>query len=248
MRRRAAALALISMHLLSIGAWAAPRLVMPTDEWSPFRIKTADSESSFTGIDLELTALLSEELGFELEVQRHPWGRALEMLRNGQADLMTGVAYTAERAEFLEYVPTPYAVAQPVFFVRKGLAASVSRYEDLSGKVIGQSTSSFYFEPYNSDASLIKKDLATEEQIVKLLALGRIDVAIGTDPNISWDVARFGLRDQVERAVYVPPYKTELYIVLSKRSRYLYLADDVDAVIRRLLAAGRIDAIRERYR
>lgn len=248
MRRRAGALALAAIFLLPIGARAEPRLVMPTDEWSPFRIKTEDSESSFTGIDLELAALLSEELGFALEVQRHPWGRALEMLRSGQADIMTGVAYSVERDEFLQYVPTSYATVQPVFFVRKGLAASVSRYDDLAGKVIGQSTSSFYFEPYNSDDSLVKKDLATEEQIIRLLALGRIDVAVGTDPNISWDAARLGLRDQVERAAYVPPYKTDLFIVFSMRSRYLYLAEDLDAAIGRILADGRMEAIMERYR
>jgi len=216
--------------------------------WSQFRIRTGDADPSFTGIDLELAAILAEELGFELEVQRHPWGRALEMLRNGQADLMTGVAYTTERSEFLQYIPTPYATVQPVLFVRTGAAASIKRYEDLAGKVIGQSTSSFYFEPYNSDTTLIKRDLPTEEQIVRLLALGRIDVAIGTDPNISWDIARLGLRDQVERAAYMPPYRTDLYIVLSKKSSHLRLAGDLDAALKRLIADGRLQAILERYR
>ncbi len=127
------------------------RLVMVTEAWAPFRINDSSAAAGFSGIDIDIITILERELGIKIEVQRHPWARALEMLRNGQADFCTGAAFTTERAQFMEYVPTSYFVVQPVFYAQMGLAGSVKSYGDLKGKVIGQSIDSFYFEPYNSD-------------------------------------------------------------------------------------------------
>jgi len=234
--------------LSAIPAIAHPRIVMVTEAWPPFRIEDESAPQKFSGIDIDIMRLVAAELGIEVEIQRHPWGRSLEMLKNGQVDMITGVAFSKERTEFLAYVSTPYASVQPVFYIRKGSAASVKSYNDLYGKSIGQSTSSIYFQPYDTDVKLNKVNLSTEEQIIRMLALGRIDLAIGTDPNLAWDIARLGLRDAVEHTSYVPPVKTDLYIAFSKKSSAIELLSAIDAVITKMKAAGTIDAIIAKYR
>jgi polar amino acid transport system substrate-binding protein len=221
---------------------------MVTEAWAPFRINDSMFFSGFTGIDVELVEKLEKELGITIEIQRHPWGRALEMLRNGQADFCTGAAWTAERVGFMEYVPTSYFTVQPVFYAKKGKAGSVKCYADLHGKTIGQSMDSFYFEPYNSDSSLRKLQLTTEKQILQMLSLGRIDLGIGTEPNISWDVKNQGLSGILERVNWKPPEHTDLFFAFSKKSRFVSLVPRFDTAIRDLLNNGSIEKIAENYR
>lgn len=224
------------------------RLIMVTEEWPPFRINDQQSPSGFRGIDIDIVEKLSAELGVAIEIQRHPWARALEMMRNGQADMVTGAARTAEREEFMHYIPVSYCAVRPVFYARKGQGQHIRSYQDLYGRKIGYSLNSAYFEPFNSDARLDKVGLSTEQQLLQVLALNRLDLVIGTDPNISYDTARLGYSEKIEQAAYVPPDKTELFITLSRKSPAMALAPKIEQALRRLVDQGAIEEIQERYR
>lgn len=241
---------LVTAALAFVGARAEAqtRVLMVTDTWPPFRMEEASLVEEQDGIDFQVIKRVGDELGLEIEIQYHPWARALELMRAGQADLMTGVAYSLERDEYLSYVPTPYAAVRPVFYTRAGMAASIRTYADLAGKTIGQSASSVYFEPYDSDDSLDKLSLQYEEQVLRMLALGRVDVAVGTEPNIGWDTLRLGLSGLVEPAIFRPEASTELFIVVSERSPLVARTGEIDAIIRRMLDGGEIDSILADYR
>ena len=105
-----------------------------------------------------------------------------------------------------------------------------------------------YFEPFNSDEGLTKVGLSTEVQILKMLSLGRIDLAIGTNPNIDWDIARLGYKGLFEKVAYQPPDTTELFIGLSKASSAVSLVGAIDDRLRRMATDGTIKAILEKYR
>jgi len=246
--RPALVLGVCLIAMATLPSYAQNKLVMVTEAWAPFRINDSSAISGFSGIDIDIIGILERELGIKIEIQRHPWARALEMLRNGQADFCTGAAYTAERAQFMEYVPTSYFVVQPVFYAPKGQAGSVKSYGDLKGKMIGQSIDSFYFEPYNSDTSLKKLDLPTEKQVLLMLSLGRIDLGIGTEPNISYDVSISGYRSQLVRVDWIPVAHTDLFFAFSKKSSGVSLIPRVDAVLKRMLADGTIEKIASKYR
>jgi len=238
----------MALTLVGVRAEAQTRVLMVTDTWPPFRMEETSFGTIKDGIDFQVIRRIGEELGLELEIQYHPWARALELLRVGRADLMTGVAYSPERDEYLLYVPTPYAAVRPALYTRAGMASTVRSYGDLAGKTIGQSAASVYFEPYDSDGSLDKLNLQYEEQLLRMLVLGRVDVVVGTEPNIGWDASRLGLSGLVEPALYEPEGRTELFIVVSERSPLGSRSAEIDAVIRRMLASGEIDAIMAAYR
>jgi polar amino acid transport system substrate-binding protein len=236
------------LALASGGLAAQSKLVMGNEAWPPFRIDDPKASGGFAGIDIEVLRAIEKDLGLSVEIQHHPWARDLEMLKEGQADIITGIARTSEREEYLAYVPTPYLSVQPVFYILKGKAKDISKYEDLYGKSIAFSISSAYFEPFNSDKKLNKVELSTEAQIVKMLALGRVDVAIGTDPNFAWDIAQLGYREAVERTSYLPPVRTDIYIAFARKSPAASLVPAVDKSIRRMIADGTIEAIAKKYR
>jgi len=238
----------ILLLLLPIFAFSQRKITMVTEEWPPFRINDPTEPSGFVGIDIDVVTYLERELGVTIEIQRHPWARALEMMKSGLIDCISGYAMTSERQIFSEYVPTPYYSVRPVFYALKGAGASIKTYDDLYGKVIGQSKNSAYFEPYNSDTRMLKKDLVTEVQIIQMAALGRIDLAIGTDPNISWDIAKLGLRDKLEQTSFIPTVKTDLYIAFSRKSPALDLVPLIDQAIAKMLVNGTFAKIIQKYR
>jgi polar amino acid transport system substrate-binding protein len=241
---------LLTLYLLpAVPLFAqSARIVMVTEHWPPFRMNDEASPCGFSGIDIEVMDKLSQVLGVAIEIQRHPWARALELMRNGQADMITGIARTAEREEFMHYIPISYADVLPVFYTQKGKGHLVQSYEDLYGPSVGYSLKSAYFEPFNSDAKINKVGLSTEVQMLHVLALGRIDILIGTDPNMTYEVSRLGYRDVLEPTAWQPPAKTELFIALSRRSPVMERAGEIEGALRQLLEDGAIDAILGAYR
>jgi polar amino acid transport system substrate-binding protein len=226
----------------------AEKIIVVTEEWPPFRIQDPRSRYGFVGIDIDILELLAAELGVELDVQRHPFARILEMIKKDQADLVTGIARTPERAEYIHYIPTPYYAVGPVFYTQAGKGNSIREYDDLYKITVGYSLNSAYFEPFNSDPRLKKNGLSTEAQLLQMLALGRLEAIIGTNPNLAYDVKRLGLRDKVQQAAYVPSQQTPIYFGLSRGSRLLSQADRIDRFIRRLSQGQELQRITEKYR
>lgn len=224
------------------------RIIMVTEEWPPFRLNDAASPWGFRGIDIDLVRALSAETGIGIEVQRHPWARALELMRSGQADMITGVARTAEREQFMHYIPVSYCAVHPVLYTQAGRGGQFRSYQDLFGPSVGYSLHSAYFQPFDSDARINKVGLSTEVQMLQVLALKRLDVIIGTDPNISFDIARLGLRDQVEPTHYQPPDSTALFIALSRKSQAMRHAAAIENALQRLVASGAVEKIVHAYR
>ena len=237
--------------LLIFSTWSLgqdPRIVMVTEEWPPFRINDESSPSGFRGIDIDIVNTLSEKLGIKIEIQRHPWARALELMRSGQADLIAGAARTTERESFIYFIPISYSAVRPIFYTLKGKGSQIQSYQDLYGPSVGYSLNSAYFEPFDSDAKIKKMGLSTESQLLKVLALKRLDMIIGTDPNITYDVARLGYQEVLEPTAYQPPDKIELFVALSRKSPVMAQARDIELALGTMLSDGTINEIMKKYR
>lgn len=230
------------------GASAEETLVVVLEERPPYRIPDESSPSGFSGIDLDLLEAIADALAIPVVVERHPFARSLEMMRTGAADVMTGLAYSVARAAFIAYVPTPYAEVRPVFYTVCGRADRIRSYGDLSGLTVGYLRDFVYFEPFDSDRTLTKVGVTAERQRLEMLVLGRLDVIVGTEPTMSWNVRTLGFADVVEPTAYAPNATTPLYVGLSRRSAARELVDRVDEAVRALVASGEMARIVERYR
>jgi polar amino acid transport system substrate-binding protein len=245
MKQAIAAMLLGILLLAGLTAQQDP-LIAVTEIWPPYRIEAGDGR--MTGIDIELLEALEERLGVEIEVQRHPFARALEMIRTGEADIITGIAYTPERDEYIAYSSESYSSVRPVFYAGRDLAPQIRSYEDLYGYVIGYSLNSAYFEPFNSDENLTKQGLSTETQVLRMLELGRVDVIIGTNPNLAYDVARLGLDDALSQTSYTPEPNTPLFLGFPETGDRLELYARANTLLSAMLADGSIREILDRYR
>ena len=226
--------------------FAQRTLVLATDVWPPYRI--AAEGVGLKGIDIDIIRAIEKKSGITIVIEQHPWPRALELLRSGEVDLMCGLAWSAERELYIHYLSPSYHRVQPVFYARRDSGMKVSRYDDLAGKRIGQSSSTVYFEPFNSDISLVKIILPSEPQILQMLSLRRIDLAVGTEPNISWDIKNLGYSGLFVRVDYVPPVRTNLYFGMSKKSDAMTAIPAIERALRELVEDGTIERIEEEYR
>jgi len=223
-------------------------LIAVTESWPPFRINSEGTKFGFSGIDMDILEGLEKELNIEIVVQRHPFARALEMIRTGEADLTPGIARTEKRSLFIAYVPTSYYAVTPVFYTQKNHGHLVQTYNDLYTFKIGYSLHSAYFEPFNSDDKLQKMGISTEEQLIKMVASGRIDLIIGTNPNLAYDIKQYGFKDKVEEVRYRPDSDTPVYIGLSKKHENTELQQKIDAYLKKITANGALNRILDQYK
>jgi polar amino acid transport system substrate-binding protein len=240
-------LTFLSFGLLSqsIAAPADEPLTLVTDLWPPFRLK-GESED-MTGIDIDLTRLLEKRLGVTIKIVRVPWVRALQMMRSGQADLMAGLARTAEREQFIYYCEPPYSAIRPAFYKLAGNAAQLNTYEDLRNYSIGFTRASVYFEPFDSDKELKKQSASTEEQLLKMLLGQRFDFLVGSDIQVDYEIKLQGLGNSIAKAAYQPDKTTPLFFGISRQSRFLKQAPELEKALAGLLNDGSVTKLISQY-
>ncbi|MCE2570190.1 substrate-binding periplasmic protein [Motilimonas eburnea] len=219
-------------------------LLVATDEWPPFRI--ADP-NGFTGLDIQLLAALSEKTGIQFQVKRYPWARALSHMEIGQVDMMVGLAKTPARAQYIHYLQPSYYDCNPAFYTTKDIHKPIKNYQDLYYYRIGYVRDSAYFEPFDSDKELLKHSVPTEIQLLKMAQKGHIEVFIGTDCQVEYEISRRGLWLSLARAPYRPQHQVSLYIGFSKKSPKLTFAPQVENALVELLQSEEFEQIKRQY-
>ncbi|WP_147819559.1 substrate-binding periplasmic protein [Salidesulfovibrio onnuriiensis] len=231
--------------LLPVGAALAGSTIMvATDYWPPFRIESED----IRGIDPDILHEVGKRMGVEFVMTRMPWARCLEEMRRGGVDMMSGLAKTPERAEYIQYSDVVYYACAPAFYAREGTkAARVSTYAGLRDFSIGYTRSSAYFEPFDSDKTLHKMAGNNEHQLLRMVSEGRWDMLIGTDCQVDYDLARMVGTENLVKVAYRPEQRVNLYMGFSKRSPFRKRMGEFDAILRDMLANGEISRIASRY-
>ncbi len=221
------------------------QLVVATDEWPPFRILHDDG--SFSGFDIDLLNALSEISNVEFKMQRFPWSRALKKMRHNKDVVMTGLAYTAERASYINYVAFPYYTCSPAFYMQRALNADIYAYQELYQYKIGYVLESAYFEPFNSDEKIKRHGVVTEIQLLKMAERGRIDLFIGTDCQVDYEISKRNLWGKLKKVSYQPVQKVQLYLGLSSQGNNSKLSTKLGHALIELDKSGQLQAIKDKY-
>ncbi|CDF84421.1 extracellular solute-binding protein [Pseudomonas knackmussii B13] len=242
--RLGAGLLLLALAGVGVAAERAPLRVM-TDYWPPFRI--AGEGERITGLDMDLLAELERRTGLHFDVHRAPWARGLAALQSGQADLMTGLARTPDRERYIDYLAQPYYACAPRLYATKEVAGQINRYEDLRGHTIGYVLESAYFEPFDSDKKLKKFGVSNETQLLQMLTLGRLQLVIGTDCQVDYELRDPQLAQRIAKTRYQPDSRTDLYIGFSRQRPLGSERQLIEAALRQMLSEGWMQRAASRY-
>ena len=209
MLKRAAALllciALVTLCLLpAAAAEESPKVVRVGWYDAPFNYK--DSFGRRTGYAYEYQRKIAAYTGWKYEYVEGNWPELLQMLRDGQIDLMSDVSYTPERAEEILYAGIP--MGEELYFLyvapnQEGI--SPDDYATLNGKTVGVTKGSVqrdlfiqWAESHGVSPVIQELDSSEAESLVKL-SKGMIDafVTLDTygDPNVAVPLWKIGSSD-----------------------------------------------------
>ncbi len=193
-------------------------VVRPDGSWPPQEMMV---NGELTGFHIELVQAAAHLVGLSVTFKSLPWKRAIEMLKKGDADAITYMAKTSERENFgYFYEENILSKATVGFFIRKELEHEVhfsGELESLKGYSIGSILGFSYHEEFDQTAILNKFNSAeNEENLIKMLIAGRIDIAIGHVDLINYLAKGMGVDEEI---MFLTPYLTQgrkHYLVFAK--------------------------------
>ncbi|MYM68930.1 transporter substrate-binding domain-containing protein [Pseudoduganella sp. FT55W] len=231
----------LCLALPAAGALAAPSVLRAVSLTVPlFGMERQGAAPS--GIFVDVITELSRASGVPISNAMAPKVRAQAMLKAGEADLMIGFDN-----------PELQASARRVALVASFEVGIVARpgirlraLSDLRGKTVGQLRSADYFAPLEQDSAILKYSTNTMAQMVKMLALGRVDAVIGVRESLYYAFQTEGVAAE----------RIGDFLALTSREAWLHYAnsnydaataDKLAAAMRRLRDGGSIAAIVARY-
>lgn len=135
------------------------------------------------GYNVELAKGIAKQLGVELETVSVLAPNRVQFLQQGKVDLLiANMQFTDERAEILDYVPTPYEEVGGAALIRKG--AGISKWEDLKGKPVCVSQGSNFIKPLQETyGAEIKAFRSQSESLLSLRGNGCV-AAVHVSPTM----------------------------------------------------------------
>lgn len=236
------------LFCLPIGAVAeqfAPLRVAVDNNWPPFRM--SDEQGQLRGLDFDLLDELSRRTGLRFEIQVVPWARALAAMRHGQAQMMTGLARTAEREVFIDYLQPSYYACSPRFYGPPQRASAITEYTQLRGPRIGYVLESAYFAAFDTDSELTKVGVKDEQQLLQMQLRGRVDLLVGTDCQLDYQLRDPALAQRLVKLAYRPDSTTQLFIGFSRQDARPREQELIGAALRQLIDEGWLAQAAARY-
>jgi signal transduction histidine kinase len=168
------------LWLDSPSAYAAARTVKVGIYENAPKVFTAETGKP-SGIFVEIIEHIARKEGWELRYVPGTWGQGLDRLAKGEIDLMTDVAYTAEREKIFSFHKTPVLTGWSQVYAAKG--SGIQSILDLNGKRVAALENTIQLETFtrmtNSFGLKITlvpvPDYKTE---FKMIAAGKADAGL----------------------------------------------------------------------
>lgn len=214
----------------------------------PFAYPDPRSPRNVTGFEVELMALLGKELGVTPEFSQGQWDKLLQVMASGRCDaVINGYEWTEDRAQ--EYAATrPYYIYQFQLMVPRG--SPLRSWADLrrarpDGRswtvavLVGSSADAYAAEQEGKNVHVVRFDGSTDAMTA--VQNGQYDATLQDLP-----AARF-YRDRFPGLDLVGPPESHGYYVIYTRKEDQDLRDAFDKAIARLIAAGDLRRLYEKY-
>jgi len=211
----------------------------------PYRIIDEQAGiKTYAGFYVDFVRELAKRQNLELQFHEVPFRRALALMENGAADIMTGPNRTPERESFMVYLDVELTREGKAFYVSPK-AADITRYEELESMYIGVLRGAKYFKRFDEDKMLRKYAVGNYSTALRMVSKGRIDVVVM--PELLGDYINktnaFALRKASFKVAGQPSF-----IAVSKKSKLAQSVKELEVALRNMKADGTIDRIIGRYR
>lgn len=206
-------------------------IVHGDDNWAPNEFP--GPSGSFEGIHADLVRMAAEKLGIPVEFRRVPWARALEMMKQGQADAVTYAGYTEERNEYMYFLPGNIINQTETRFIKLRNNDSVfydGSLSSVAGLRIGKIRGYEYGKSFEENLPEHLLELSTEEQMIRMLVKKRLDLILMNFEPIRYRMKGKPVLDMI--MPIEPVFKVhDIYLAFSRARNRLPLAERFASVI-----------------
>ena len=215
----------------------------------PYMIGAEDEKDSMSGIDVEIIQEVVRRLQIKVEFIKCTWARCLELMKSGEADVLSSAYKKPDREAYMVYFDQPYLQQLPIaFYTLKSKHALVQKYEDIyQFTSIGVLHDASYFERFDNDPAAKKFEVPSQDQLFPMLLAGRIDAMAGYVPTENYRLDIGGYRSRIERSTYAYQEPAPVYMTISKMSPWAARIKDLNQVNNQLLENGTIGRIINAY-
>lgn len=196
------------------------------------------------GVNLEIFEELARRLNIETRHSYCPFKRCLTKIARHEIDMMMWIIKTPDRDRYLEYVqlwPSPVNIR---FYTRAGESEKLNTYSDLQGLSVGAIRGFYYTRQFDSDETIDKHRVNTEELLPKMLIANRID-AFPVYGNSHVHIEKEF--PSLEMAPLEIPSRDMAVMVFSKQSPYVAMIPEINATLIEMLKDGTLDRIWATY-
>jgi polar amino acid transport system substrate-binding protein len=164
----------VAAMLLFIQSGKAERIIsLAVSEWPPY----VSNDLKNYGLTSEIVAEAFSRVGHTVKMSFMPWKRALHKVAEGVYDATYPAYYSEERAQ-LYAMSKPFFAAPMGFYKRKDSPIAFQTLQDLQAYTIGIVRAYVNTSEFDA-AAYLKKDIADDdEQNLKKLLKGRVDLII----------------------------------------------------------------------
>jgi ABC-type amino acid transport substrate-binding protein len=181
------------------------------DAWPPF----TDPEDPRKGICFALTGAIFRSQGVAVDKLFLPPARTIRALVNLEVDAACQFWRTPERAEVLLF-SEPYLYNEVVFFVPADSGVEYRSLRDLEGYTIGVVRDYYNGEAFEAADHLDKYVCDTSQQVLGMLARGRLDMGVCDRIVGRTIIKRLGLEGRL-KTLPKPLFRAGLHLVAGKR-------------------------------
>ncbi len=178
----------------------------------------------------EVTIAVLSAIGYTVDYQETPWARAVDLVKRQKVDAITGIFYRQEREAFLHYPQHFPAESKLNLIVPSNSELKLDGNPlALEGHDIG-AVHGWSYGLLNDSPEIGRIDFSTEEILVRNVALGRIDIAIGNPTSLLKFAKDLGVENRI-RIIDPPAESTPLYTAFTKKPGHKDLAQQFSAAL-----------------
>lgn len=198
--------------------------------------------NTLQGVMIDITEALGKELGFKPDLRPIPFAGLVPSLQTDKIDMISSAfAINPQRAQVVDFSDELFAYGEEVIANAKDATAYHSS-ADFAGKTVGVQTGTVSVEPMKAQQGI--KELRMYDSMadmVREVALGRIDVAVGDGPVMLYTVKQSGS----SKLRVAEDYKKQIRIAIgvAVRKGNSKLLGRINEGVVKLKSDGTLDAI-----
>ena len=229
----------------------ACELTMQAQHFPPRFIK--DRAGNWSGYHVELFRLLANQIGCDAQFLEVPWGRAIQLLANGELDAMSNMSLNAQRAEFAHFIG-PHQQEQVQLVTNLLQTPEKSSLGDLiTGTNLIVAMQGIYYGPDFQRAldtvphfSQRLVFVTTNQQKLELFLSGRVQYMLEDQLNLQQLYLHNTLNPSQHKALFTL-YENPVYFAFSKKRWSDSQQQTLSNAWQKLVAEGKVQQLQQQY-